>query len=85
MQPAALMHIPVCYRGAEIHALIDTACSSTVLQRSYVTDHIMPTPDVFLKGLSDNRVYTHGEASIEFSIGELNFSSKFVIVPDDVI
>ena len=79
------MHVPIMYRSIEINALVDTACSSSVMQRAYVNDHITPTPDKVIKGLADNRVCSDGVARIEFSMGDLKFSSDFIIVPDDVI
>ena len=86
LMPSELMYVSVDYRGSKMQALIDSGCSTSVIQHSSVKDLIQPLDRCrVLRGLDQIQVEPLGQVQIKFSILDRQFESKFIVVPDSTI
>ena len=81
LRPSTLMTVPVVIKESKISALVDTACSTSVIQEEYVHEVISVTDRRAIHGLDQVRVMSRGQIKLSFTIGGIEFSSDFIVLP----
>ena len=77
------MYVPVKVGKSDIvhQALIDTGATVNMIRSDVLqTKNETKVDDFAIKGIGSNKVEVEGKATIEFSIGQVEFSDEFIIM-----
>ena len=82
LMPSHLMITTIEYEDTKLEALLDSGCSSSVIRESCVRGEIEPLRSKVIRGLDNIQIQPVGQANVKFYIQEMEFETKFIVVPD---
>ena len=86
LQPAPLLHVPVTVNGQTISALVDTACTYSVVAASQVRGMVEPLArPMSLVGLNGEMAVPRGQVKLRLAIGLIELEGFFLVLADNQI